>query len=281
MFGTLRGGLADLPTALATAARAEILLGRTVTGLRRRPDGWDVTSARTGPGTDDDPRTGPADAVRHVDAVVLAVPAPALRRLLGDLAPAAAAAAGEVELASSVVVALAFPAVVDLGTHSGVLLGAGERRPDGLAWTVKAVTFSSVKWPHLRTGGDDGTVVLRASIGRHGEPGALRRDDDDLVAAARDDVSVLTGLDAEPVETALMRWGGGLPQYGVGHLDRVAAIEDGVAALPALAVAGAALHGVGVPACLATGDAAARRVVAALPTGPRAATVASSTVWPD
>ena len=261
VFGTLRGGLAELPGALAVAARAEMLLGRTVTDLRHGPDGWVVSLARSGP-EGADPDTGDRE-VRVVDAVVLAVPPPALRRLLSDLAPGAAAAAGGIELASSAVVALAFPGGADLGAHSGVLIGAGERRPDGLPWTIKAVTNSSVKWPHLRheESDPDATVVLRASIGRHGETVTLQRDDDDLTAAARDDLALLTGLRAEPLESVVMRWGGGLPQYGVGHVERVATLEGGVAALPGLAVAGAALHGVGVPACLASGDAAAHRVV--------------------
>ncbi|MFC5139406.1 protoporphyrinogen oxidase [Actinomycetospora rhizophila] len=261
VFGTLRGGLADLPATLALAARADLRLGRTVTGLERTPTGWRATI------TDD----GPVDA----DAVVLAVPAPGLRRLLADHAPDAARAAGEIELASTALVVLALPAAAaaPLAGRSGVLVGAGERRPDGLPWTIKAATFSSEKWPHLAAGDDpDDTAVLRLSIGRHGDAAslaALRRDDDDLVSAARSDLAALTGIEEVPVESAVVRWPGGLPQYGVGHLDRVAALEDGVAALPGLAVAGATLHGVGVPACLATADAAARRVADHLAAGSR------------
>ena len=261
VFGTLRGGLADLPATLALAARAELRLGRTVTALARTATGWRAEIADAG-----STEVGPVEA----DAVVLAVPAPAVRRLLADHAPAAARAAGEIELASSALVLLALPAAAaaPLAGRSGLLVGAGERRPDGLPWTVKAATFSAEKWPHLAPGEDpDDTAVLRLSVGRHGDPAsvaALRRDDDDLVSAARDDLAALTGIDAVPAETAVVRWPGGLPQYGVGHLDRVAALEDGVAALPGLAVAGAALHGVGVPACLATADAAAARVAAHL-----------------
>jgi oxygen-dependent protoporphyrinogen oxidase len=139
-----------------------------------------------------------------------------------------------------------------------VLVGSGERRPDGTPWTIKAVTVSSVKWPHLVT---DEALVLRASVGRFGDTAALDRDDDELVAAVRDDLAALLGLAVEPLETVVARWGGGLPQYGVGHGERIAALEDAVAAVPGLAVAGAALHGVGVPACLATADAAAERVL--------------------
>ena len=244
VFGTLRTGLADLPSALAVAARAEVRLARTVTALEPTPGGWRVLAM------------GP-DGMEtlEADAVVLAVPAPGLRRLLTDVAPVAAAAAAGIELASSAVVGIAVPPGTDLGTRSGVLLGAGERRPDGTPWTIKAVTVSSVKWPHLRS---EHGLVLRASVGRFGDTTPLQRDDDELVDAVLDDVRVLLGIDAEPVETVVARWGGGLPQYGVGHGERVATIES---SLPdGLAVAGAALHGVGVPACLATGDAAATRV---------------------
>ncbi|MCD2196808.1 protoporphyrinogen oxidase [Actinomycetospora endophytica] len=250
VFGTLRTGLADLPPALAVAARAQVRLARTVTGLARTDDGWRLTVS------------GPAgEEACDADAVVLAVPAPGLRRLLDDVAPAASRAAAGIELASSAVVALAVPPGTDLGERSGVLVGSGERRPDGTPWTIKAVTVSSVKWPHLV---GDSAVVLRASVGRFGDTGVLQRDDDDLVAAVRSDLAALIGLDVEPVETVVARWGGGLPQYGVGHGERVADLERAVAAVPGLAVAGAALHGVGVPACLATGDAAAERVAASL-----------------
>ena len=152
-----------------------------------------------------------------------------------------------------------------------MLIGAGERRPDGLPWTIKAATFSSQKWPHLAPARDGPRRHRRSCASRSAATAtraalesALRRDDDDLVSAARDDLAALTGIDAVPVEPPSCAGRGGLPQYGVGHLERVATIEDGVAALPGLAVAGAALHGVGVPACLATADAAAERIAAHL-----------------
>lgn len=276
VFGTLRGGLADLPAALALASRADVRLGRTVTALERTPDGWTALVAEPGSAGDD---AGPATTRIDADAVVLAIPAPALRRLLADHAPLASAAAGAIELASSALVAMAFPPDALAADHavpdcpSGVLVGSRERRPDGTPWTLKAVTFSSAKWPHLAPSAPsealapstfsnpDEPFLLRASIGRHGDAASLQRDDDELVAAVREDLTALVGVDAEPWETMVVRWGGGLPQYGVGHQDRVAAIEDGVAALPGVAVAGAALHGVGVPACLATADAAVARVV--------------------
>ena len=237
VFGGLRGGYRVLLDALRAAAGAEIRLGTTVRELARHGTGWRLT---LGPTT--------APAALEVDAVLLAVPAPALARLLTGVAPGPAAAAGEIELASSVVVALAYraPDVPVPPTASGVLVATGE------PVAVKGVTFSSTKWAHL---GEDGLIRLRASLGRHGEAAALRVADGELVAAVRSDLVALAGITAAPAEVRVQRWGGGLPQYAPGHPERVRRIERDLP--PGLAVAGAAMHGVGVPACVGTGRAAA------------------------
>ncbi|RZQ61372.1 protoporphyrinogen oxidase [Amycolatopsis suaedae] len=247
VFGTLTGGLGALIARLAEASAARVLLDTTVRGLRREPDGWalDLGAAATA--------HAPAEPVLRADAVVLAVPAPAARRLLEPVAPDAAAALGEVELASMAVVGIALPPGTELPDASGVLIGASERRADGRPFAAKAFTFSARKWAHHS--GD--AVLLRGSVGRFGEPGALRADDDELVRLVLDDLAELTGITAAPVDTVVTRWGGGLPQYGPGHAARIARVEAAVAALPGLAVTGATLHGVGVPACVATADAAA------------------------
>ncbi|MER6901554.1 protoporphyrinogen oxidase, partial [Amycolatopsis sp. NPDC000740] len=163
----------------------------------------------------------------------------------------------EVELASMAVVAFAFPPGTELPDASGILIGAGERDAEGVPYASKAFTFSSNKWAHF---GGPGPVLVRGSVGRFGEPGALNGDDDSLVAAVRADLARLAGVTAKPIDTLVTRWGGGLPQYGTGHLERVTRIEAAVADIPGLAVAGATLHGVGLPACVATADAAARRI---------------------
>ncbi len=245
VFGALRGGYATLVEALA--ATVDVRLSTAVRALHRRPGGWRLV-------------LGPGRGVLDVDAVVLAVPAPAVARLLAGVTPAAGRAAGEIELASSVVVALAYrEADADaLPTTSGVLVAAGE------PLSIKAATHSSRKWPHLAPSATDGLVRLRASLGRFGEAATLQVDDADLVARVRADLAALAGLTAAPVAVHVQRWGGGLPQYAVGHLDRVRAVEDAVAALPGLAVAGAALHGVGVPACVGTARAAAERAAASV-----------------
>ncbi|HVV18661.1 MAG TPA: protoporphyrinogen oxidase [Pseudonocardiaceae bacterium] len=239
VFGTLTGGLGTLVDRLATDVR----YGRPVTALRRTPTGW-----RLDLGTE----------LLDVDAVLLTVPAPAARRLLADVSPAASAAYGRIELASMAVVALALPADAPLPEQSGVLIASGERHADGTPFTAKAFTFSSRKWAHL-AGPDH--LLVRGSVGRFGEAEVLHRDDADLVAAVRADLAELTGVTAAPVDAVVQRWGGGLPQYGVGHLDVVDGIERAVAALPGLAVAGAALHGVGLPGCVASAERAVRSLV--------------------
>ena len=249
VFGALRGGYATLVDALA--ATVDVRLCTTVRALHRRPDGWRLVL-----------RSG-QDAL-DVDAVVLAVPAPAVARLLAEVVPAAARAAGEIELASSVVVALAYgdADAERLPVTSGVLVAAGE------LLSIKAATHSSRKWAHLAAAATDGLVRLRTSLGRFGEAATLQVDDAELVARSRADLAVLAGITAAPVAVHVQRWGGGLPQYAVGHLERVRVIDDAGAAVPGLAVAGAALHGVGVPACVGTARAAAERVVAALAAEP-------------
>ena len=248
VFGTLRGGLGRLVDALAAAATT-VRCGLPVRALVRRAHGWRLELG-----------SAAAPEVLDVDAVLLAVPPPALRRLLAGPLPAASTAAARVEVASSVVVGLALPAVAAqrLPAASGVLLGSGEPQ------AAKAFTFSSRKWDHLR---GPGVLLVRGSLGRHGEVATLQRDDDELVAAVRAALAALTGVDAEPVATVVSRWGGGLPQYAPGHTDVAAAIEAAVHAQPGLAVAGAILHGVGIPACIATADAAAARIAAQLVTG--------------
>jgi protoporphyrinogen/coproporphyrinogen III oxidase len=253
VFGTLRGGLTGLVDALVAAAAVRPQLGQPVRGLSRTAQGWRL-------------ELGSAHRPEHIDAsaVVLALPAPALRRLLADPLPAASAAAGRVEVASCAVVGLALPvgAAQALPASSGVLVAASEAREKSLS--AKAFTFSGRKWAHASS---RDVVLLRASLGRYGEARLLQRDDGELVEMVRADLAALTGITARPVDTVVTRWGGGLPQYAPGHLDAVADLENAVAAVPGLAVAGAILGGVGIPACIGTGNVAAVRIAAHLDAG--------------
>ncbi|MGH4000303.1 MAG: protoporphyrinogen oxidase [Pseudonocardiaceae bacterium] len=261
VFGTLRGGLGGLVDALVVAAAVRPLLGLPVRGLARTPDGWRL-------------ELGIASRPEYfdVDAVLLAVPAPALRRLLASLLPIASATAGRIEVASSAVVGLALPlaAAQALPDASGVLVASNE------SLSVKAFTFSGRKWEHASS---HEVLLVRGSLGRHGEARVLQCDDTELIDVVRADLAALTGVTAVPVDSVVARWGGGLPQYAPGHLAAVATLEREVAGLAGLAIAGAFLHGVGVPACIGTADVAARRIagclgsVTAAHAGPRSGTI--------
>jgi protoporphyrinogen/coproporphyrinogen III oxidase len=253
VFVTLASGLGALPATVAKASEAEVRTSAMVRELARTPGGWRLTI-----GSAADPE------YLEADAVILACPAAPAARLLAACAPAASAALGEIPYASMAIITLAYrmpdwPAT----ERSGYLVPA----VDGKA--VKAATFSTVKWPHLARAAREagrGVHVVRCSVGRVGEVALLQRDDEDLVSLAAAELAEATGITGAPVESRVTRWGGGLPQYNVGHLDRVARVRAAVAAQPGLAVAGAAYDGVGIPACIATARQAAGRVLAGLRT---------------
>ena len=243
-FAGLTGGVGRFPELLAADVEQRgglIESGVIARGIERTDGGWAVL-------------TGPTTAPRRVDAdaVVVAVPPPAAARLLAPHAPDAASALGEVEMASVAVITLAVPAAqVASWEGSGFLVPPVDGRG------IKASTFSSAKWGWLAAEGD-GTAYVRASVGRAGETATLQRDDADLVdLAAREIVEAVGAPPLTLVDSHVQRWGGGLPQYTVGHVERVARVRAAVARVPGLAVAGAAYDGVGIPAVIASARLAA------------------------
>ena len=241
VFAGIAGGMARLPELLA--ATLPVRTGATARELRRTDRGWALT---LGPTT--------APELVEADAVLLAVPAAPSARLLSAAAPVAAAELAGIEYASTAVVTFAFreSEVPSLATtdSSGFLVPPVEGR------RVKAATFSFSKWAWVRASGA-GLLLLRTSLGRHGEEATLQATDEELVAWSLADLRDAVGLTSRPVDTHVQRWGGGLPQYAVGHLDRVARIRAAVAAVPGLALCGAAYDGVGIPAVIASAHRAA------------------------
>jgi oxygen-dependent protoporphyrinogen oxidase len=202
----------------------------------------------------------------EADAVVVAVPAPAAAALLRAEAPAAAAELDAVEYASMALVTLAYRRA-----DTALPQGSGFLVPPVDGHTIKASTFSSSKWQWTAAAADD-LSFLRASVGRFGETSDLQRPDDELVAIAVAEVSEALGHQLpRVVDSHVQRWGGALPQYTVGHVDRVARIRAAVAGVPGLELAGAAYDGVGIPACIASGRSAAQAVVTHLQARPAAA----------
>jgi protoporphyrinogen/coproporphyrinogen III oxidase len=261
VFTSLAGGLGLLPAFLAKGSDAEVRTTAMTRALSPAPAGsgaghrWRITLGSTA-----------AEELIDADAVILAVPARPAGRMLAGVpgASAAVTAFAEISYASMAIITLAYPRSAFPGAGLAALGLSGYLVPavDGRA--VKAVTFSTVKWPHLAdatTSGAEPLEIVRCSVGRRGEEALLQRTDEDLAAVAAAELAAATGVRGTPVVHRVSRWGGALPQYTVGHLDRVARIRAAVAAQPGLAVCGAAYDGVGIPACVATARTAASQVM--------------------
>ncbi len=251
IFATIDGGMSRLVDAVARASRARLRLGQPVRELHRTHTSYQLTVGSTR-----------EPEVLEVDALVLAVPAAPAARLLTGISPGAAGEIAELDYASVALVSLLVPGSTALPELSGFLVPATE------GYAVKALTIFSTKWAHLDT---RGYAVLRASVGRYRDTAVLQHPDEDLIALVRAELgALLPGGLPEPVAAGVTRWGGALPQYAPGHLARVAraraALADESVALSgeSLALAGAAYDGVGIPACVRSGWAAADQVADAL-----------------
>ncbi|WP_375003252.1 protoporphyrinogen/coproporphyrinogen oxidase [Aeromicrobium sp. CTD01-1L150] len=242
VFAGIVGGVGRLPQAVVDAGGLDVRVGATVRSVARDADGWEV---HHGPTTD--------VSTERVDAVVLATPAPATARLLGDVAPQAAFALAGVEYASMAIVTLLLDGPVP-SEASGFLV------PPVDGTTIKGATFSSVKWGWLAER-LDGRSIVRASIGRAGQSTILLGSDESVVDLAVADLRAALGSLPGVVASHVQRWGGGLPQYEVGHTALVETVDRCVAGVPGLEVCGAAYRGIGIPAVIASGQEAALRTL--------------------
>jgi oxygen-dependent protoporphyrinogen oxidase len=255
VFGGLDGGIVTLAETLVRSLAVRGVPLRTSTTVREvasTADGYRLTA-----GSARDPQ------LIEASAVVLATPAAATGRLLTGLVASAPQLAA-IPYASMAVVALAVRGVEPVG--SGLLV------PPGQLATVKAVTHSSTKWEWLRervTGAWDADVhAVRASVGRLGEEQLLQVGDSELVDRTVAELRGLPGWSgADVVASTVQRWGGGLPQYEVGHNDLVGRLRTELAGHRGLAVCGAAYDGVGIAACLGSADAAVNKITRDLGAG--------------
>lgn len=225
VFGTFRGGYQQLLDALSDRLGDRIMLGAPVPEVRPR---WNLRGSM-------------------FDAVVLAVPAPQVARLVTMHLPELGAAVSQIPAASSALVTLRLPDDTPLPDLSGVLVASREQV------SAKAITLSGRKWDHLPDG------AVRLSFGRLGVSRIVDDLDGGLIAAARDDLATVLGVTVEPTAVHVQRWYEGIPVYLPGHRDTLAAID--AATPPGLALAGAYFDGVGVPACIARAEAAVKRVL--------------------
>ena len=201
----------------------------------------------------------PVDALPPGDGVIVATPAPVSARLVEPLSPEAAALLAGIEYASVALVTLAYR-----GTDIDIELdGSGFLVPRDAGLFITAASWATTKWAHLA--GPDDVVILRVSAGHREDRRPDAMTDDQLVAAMCADLRVTMGVDAAPSEVRVSRHRDGFPQYDVGHLDRIERIDSLLReAAPHVLVTGSAHRGLGIPACIRQGRAAARSLAARL-----------------
>ena len=242
-FVSLAGGMGQLVEAMGEALGAsDIRLGMPVTGLTRDGDGYQLELA--------------GGESLAADGVVLATPAPASAALLAPLAPELADELRAIPYGSSVSVALGYPeGALPVNAGRGFLVPRAEGR------AIRAVTWSSEKFDGRAPAGQS---LLRVVLGRPGEDWWRGASDDEIIARVRAELRAILGIDVEPTLARVYRWVDAMPQYVVGHTERVRRIDRLAETLPGLALTGSALRGVGIPDGIAAGAAAAQQVVARL-----------------
>ncbi len=262
VFFTLRGGmgtLIDALTAELTGPGGSAKGGSAKVELNTAVDALELEGGAPVLVTD-----GSSGANRRriaADATVLTCPAWASATLLTEVAPDVAATLRDIDYASVALVTLSFDDA-SIGRSldaTGLLVPKSEQR------TVTAASWASTKWNHWRI---PGQVIVRASAGRDGDEHALDLDDDELTNAVLTDLRRLMAVRSEPTGVRVSRWPRSFPQYRPGHLGRIDAAERSLAtSAPNVVLAGAPYRGLGIPACIRQGQAAARTIVARLHAG--------------
>jgi oxygen-dependent protoporphyrinogen oxidase len=238
-FRGLRGGMGQLPAALLRALpSAAVRTGDAVAHISA------LTPFRL---------TTAAGLAIDARAVVLAVPAANAVRLLAPIDAALADACAGLRAVSTATITLAYAR--DAIAHP--CAGMGFIVPRGEATRLLAVSWVTSKWAG-RAPAD--RRVIRAFAGGAFDPGALDASDETLAQRAHDDLAPILGLGAAPLFARVYRWIDASPQYDVGHLARIAAIDRTLAATPGLYLTGAPYRGVGMPDVIADARATADRL---------------------
>lgn len=243
LFVNFDRGMQVLVDAMADSAFGSIRTNARVAELVRSGSGFSLTV---------DGRT------ERADAVVLASAAAESSRLVAGVDPGLAESIAAIRHGSGAIVTLAYPR--DRIAHP--LDSYGYVTPTLEGRRVVASTFLSRKWPGRSP---TGVEAMRFFVGRDGDDEVVGLDDETLAGIARDEAASMLGASGAPLLVRVDRWRGAMPRFGLGHLDRVAAIEARVDAIPGLGVAGNAYRGVGIPDSIASGESAADRALRAIP----------------
>jgi len=248
VFTTLKSGLQTLIDKMVAALpEASVRLHETVTEVAKRGAEWHVLASNRG----------------QFDAVIVAIPADVTRRLLSPLDPAFDELLA-MDASSAIVVALAFAPEtaksLRIPRGFGFLVPQSAGQPGSPS--LLACTFVDQKFTHRAP---EGGVLLRAFFGGAAAPLLLDASDDEVIALATRQLVALLGPLPESSFTVVRRWPRSLPQYAVGHLERMARLEERVRSFPGLHLIGNAYYGVGLPDLVRQGREAARRAVTPSP----------------
>jgi protoporphyrinogen/coproporphyrinogen III oxidase len=243
LFVTMAGGMGELVDAIAERLPQDcIRLESTVEALdfEDQKQNWRIKFDRS--------------ETIEAGAVIIATPAYGTAAMLRSVAPAAAAHLQKITYSSTATVSLAykradFPQPPD---SFGFVVPEIEKRK------IMACTFSSLKYPG-RAPTD--AILLRAFVGGSFKPELVNDDDRTLERNVRGEIADLLGVRAEPVLSRIWRHPNSMPQYHVGHEDRVASIKAALGDFPTLALAGSAYSGVGISDCIRSGEEAAEAVI--------------------
>ncbi len=245
LFFGLKRGFGSVIQALCEQLPKESLhTGAAVDKVEKIDSGWQVTVRGQKP--------------QKYDAVIIALPAPRAATLIESFAGDVAASLKEILYRGAVTVNIAYDRAEYLHwipRAYGFVVPAGERRP------ILACTFSSRKWLHR---GSEKQGIVRTYFGGPTMEWANTASDEDLLALSRSQLEELLGIDAEPLEYRVHRWPVGLPEYKVGHRQKVQQIRQSLESHSGIALVGNYLDGVGMPDCVQLGRKAVGQVSAAL-----------------
>jgi len=247
-FVTLQDGLSTLVAALLNrmaASGVKILYGQRVTAVRARSMRSAASPYELLFGT---------GSSMPADAVILATPAFASAEIVRGLSTEASALLAAIPYASTATVSMAYHAT-DLGSMVrgfGFVVPRVERRD------LLAATWTSLKWPHRAPSSH---ALVRCYVGGVGREAITHIDDASMIRRVRDELRVIAGITHEPVYAEVNRWERGMPQYQLGHYQRLEKIDGQLQSYRGLYLAGAAYHGIGIPDCIRDGTETAERVL--------------------
>jgi protoporphyrinogen/coproporphyrinogen III oxidase len=250
MFMAPRGGMAEIVDVLSSRLdRVVKRLGQTVQRVVPHGDGQAVPYSYA---------VHLDDATTlHANVVVFATPAPITAGLVESFHPRLAKALRAIPYVSSATISLAYRRrdVSHPLDGFGFLVGKHEGR------RIMAATWTSTKFASRAPA--DG-VLIRSFVGGSGRDELVMLDDAALLHLVREDLGAVLGITSAPLLARIYRWERANPQYRVGHLERVEAMEQLLASYPGLFLTGSAYRGVGVPDCIHQGVLTAERIMAAL-----------------